>query len=523
MASKVLTISIGNEYTKICEVTYSAQKAVHVHAAATVPTPEASVEDGTILDVCALAKVIKETTDANNMNTKNVIFTMQSTRIASKEVITPCLKERRLKEFLNTNATEYFPVNIDEYVIAYSILETVMEDTIKKYRIMVVAAPVTMVEPYYQLGDMLGYNIQSIDYVGNSTLQLIRLQVDTSPSIVIQMGEDSTIVSILNNNVLQLMRTVPYGKSTVAAALMDKRDIKYEEAVETMITHSVLKTSLNEGDYVTDSLKYLVNNISRVMDYYTTKNPEHPIEKAYIMSEGPGIIGIEQLLTYELNIKVDKIEMLCQIIAAPELNMNLTSLSLYLSNLGAVLQPVNFIPKSAADKVKKANNNKYFLMMLLGAFLIGILILAMPVTNYLKLTSQKKDLQSKISKADNVQQTVDAYYDAVDRYTDMESFKNFTENADDSMLAFIEFLENKMPSDISVSSLSVASGSVTMSCTGSSKETLAQFILTLQSVDNISNVYVASFSESKDSGDNITVSYTIVLNFTEFETEEEAE
>ncbi len=39
MASRVITIIIGNDVTKISDVAYSAQKSINVYAAATVPTP----------------------------------------------------------------------------------------------------------------------------------------------------------------------------------------------------------------------------------------------------------------------------------------------------------------------------------------------------------------------------------------------------------------------------------------------------------------------------------------------------
>ena len=113
MASRVLTITIGNDNIKLCDVSYSAQKSIQVLAAVSVPTPASACEDGMVIDIPLMAKTIRETCDANGITTKNVIFCIQSARIASKEVTTPELKEAKLKQFITTNATEYFPVNIE--------------------------------------------------------------------------------------------------------------------------------------------------------------------------------------------------------------------------------------------------------------------------------------------------------------------------------------------------------------------------------------------------------------------------
>ena len=210
-----------------------------------------------------MATAIRDELRKGEIITKDVIFAIQSNKIISKEIVAPYMKEARLMEYIVTNATEYFPVNIDEYVFTYSILENIIDVSEKKYRLMVMAAPMGIVERYYDVADMLELRVLDLDYVGNSTLQLMRLQIDDSPTLSIQMGDEATIISIFNKNVLQLMRSVPYGRSTVANAIAEKRDISYEEALTVLDNERVLKESFSDGDYITGSLKYLANNISR--------------------------------------------------------------------------------------------------------------------------------------------------------------------------------------------------------------------------------------------------------------------
>ncbi|MCM1307659.1 MAG: pilus assembly protein PilM [Butyrivibrio sp.] len=516
MASRVITIIIGNDVTRISDVAYSAQKSINVYAAATVPTPASAVEDGMVTDIPLMAKTIKEGMDVSGISGKNVIFSIQSSKVASKEVITPELKDNKLRDFINTNATEYFPVNIEDYVIAFSALETILEEEVRKTRVMVAVAPVAMVEAYYSLAEMLDMHIESIDYVGNSTLQFIRYQVSEVPSIVIQMTEENTFVTILNRNVLQLMRTVPYGKSTIANALVDKRDITYEEAVAAMAdTHNALKSSFAEGDYVTDSLKYLVNNISRVMDYYTQKNAEYPIEKAYILVEGSPVYGIEKLFSFELNITVEKLE---TVQMAPASGNEITDMSTYIPNIGAVIAPVNFLPQSVLDKAKKSNSNKYFRVALLAAVLIALLLVSFPLMQYWSKSSDKSDLEQRIKNIEYVQEIVDQYYIAKDKYSDMAAFNAMAFSYDDYLSEFIEYLEENMPSDISVTAMTIANGGVTMSLTARSKETIAAFIVALdESVEkdgiNIGGVYVPAISESVDAEGVITASCTLSCVF----------
>lgn len=184
---------------------------------------------------------------------------------------------------------------------------------------MVMAAPMGIVERYYDVADILELRVLDLDYVGNSTLQLMRLQIDDSPTLSIQMGDEATIISIFNKNVLQLMRSVPYGRSTVANAIAEKRDIPYEEALTVLDNERVLKESFSDGDYITGSLKYLANNISRVIDYYSTKNPDVTIQKAVMVTEGKSIRALETLLSYEIGLKIKKLMNLTRLLRMTDL------------------------------------------------------------------------------------------------------------------------------------------------------------------------------------------------------------
>ena len=515
MTSRVLTITIGNEVTRICDAGYSVQKTIMVYTAITIPTPAGAVEDGIIIDVGIMAKAIKDALDENRVVTKDVIFTIQSTKIANKEVLVPDLKEPKLGNYIRTNATEYFPVNIEEYVITYAPIEYVSDENAKKIKMMMAIAPSDMIEPYYQIASMLSLHIEAVDYAANSTLQLLKDQIDEKPSIVIQVGDTSTGVTILNHGVLQLMRTVPYGRNTVASAFMEKRGITMDEAIRALTDpRNALKSSFGEGDYLTDSLKYLVGNIARIMDYYTGKNPEFPIERAYVIVEGNAIHGIGKLFSNELSMEVEKIETLRHVAPAQGFGVDMREMTAYVPNIGSMLKPVNFRPTSVILQEKKAESGKRFRTMLLVAVLAALLILTIPLVGMFSKMSTRNDLQADADSMKYIYDIVDQYYDSQDRFTDMSNFAINAYNNNDYLMSFIRYLESDMPSDISISSMNVSNGAVTMSFSASSKETVAAFITALKNEPNVSAVNVPSLSESVDAYGVATVSGSLTCVFT---------
>ena len=199
--------------------------------------------------------------------------------------------------------------------------------------------------------------------------------------------------------------------------------------------------------------------------------------------------------------------------------MSLTELTVYLSNVGCILNPVNFVPRSALVKAKKGSDNRSTIMVLAGSFVIALAIVLIPLIQYLGKNSDSKHLKSDIKKIEDITIVVDKYHTAKDKFDDVNTFMTYASDNNDDLLKFINFLEDEMPSDISITNFSVTSGAVTMTCKGSSKETVAAFIVKLKSQSNINSVECNSITESVDDNDVATVTYTISCNFTKFPVE----
>ena len=520
MASRLLTITLNKEHIKISEVETTPQRTVSVYAAATLATPEGSVDsEGFIIDIAKVSSVISEAIDTHGMTRESVIFSIQSTKIMTKEVMAPYIKPAKLAEFIKSNASDYFPVNIEDYLVSHYVLEVVRKEDGKQLKVMAVAVPVTLVAQYYELADSLELTVQSLDYANNSNSQLLGLQVDERGSVVIQMGEESTTVCIFHDRVPQLIRTVPYGRNTVANAVMEKRNVTYNDAVWLLTTKPILRTSFSEGDYVTDSLKYMVNNISRVIDYFVAKNPDIPIESACFISEEKGVVGLETLLAEELNIPVEKVEILKEVVLEYNLTVGVGDLTKYITNIGAVIDPVNFVTDEVAEKAKRSHTGRRYKIGLIVSLAIAAGLILYPSILLVTSLVTRSLYQADNAKYEGVEATVEAYYNSKDKYNEIIKFKNMSSTNNDYLDDFIGFLESGMPSDISITSISVSDGTVSMSCKGESKDTLASLISVLKKQNNINNVYVASFSENEDFSGAITVSYTLVCTFTEFVTE----
>ena len=507
---KLVSIVINNEYIKICEITKSGKNSV-VHKTVTIPAPEDCYVDGVIEQTDVLAKAIKVVMDEHRFNANNVAFSISSPRLATKEVLIPNVKANKIDKLVQANATEYFPVNMDEYIIQYTVLEKVEDQGQEKIKLMVAAVPSEVVESYYGLAKALGLKVAFVDYAGNSTYQIMKQQIGPEVSLVIQVENDGTVINIFKDNVLQLQRNVPYGKSMLVNAVMEKYGLKYEAAT-TKLQNETLLHSRFDGDEVTESLRYMASNINRVIDYYVSRN-RVSIQKAYLIGHSTTIKGFATLLSNELNMPIEKVETLKNIAMDKKAYVEEATLTSYVTNLGAVIDPVDFVPKRMIDSGVKKENTKTLVIALIGAVVVAAALVLVPLGRVVVLNAEISKLNKSIDKLSSINDIVNEYYAAKDENNDIKAFAALTADSDDSLQDFVDYLEKNMPSDVVISSFNITSGAVSISGKAGSKASVAKFIQQLQKSPSVINVDVPTISESKDNAGSVEATFSLTCTF----------
>ena len=510
--SVLLTAHINNSSIKICEINHSPKMTV-IKRAFRVKTPDGSFDDGKILDMNKIATVINSEIARQSITAKEITFVINSSKIAVKEVYTPVLKTQKLKDMIKANAGDYFPVNLDDYIITEKVVAQVTSEAgLKQLRVNVLAAPKEIVEQYHELASKLGFTVKNIEHHSNAAMSLLKKQIGAETSVVLHVHDDATTVNIFKNNILELQRTVPYGRNVVVQAVMEELKMDEATAEETIAKERLIHNSF-DGDRITDSLRYLINSIVRVVDYYTSRNSDSPVEKAYLTGESVNMRGLENLFANEFNFSVMQIMDFNGVTIDGMLNLDQKFISAFISCAGAVIDPVNFQIEKLAG-VKKKDRSVLYLLIAAGVTLLaGGICVAIPGIQNLGVKSDIEDLEEKIKQIQDIEVVVDDYYQAKDMFTDVQVFKNMSSSANDYLLDFIYALEKSQPSDVSIKSMKSTNGSVSITASTSTKQTIAKFITQLKSMPGVSGVFVASTSETKNANGVVSSSFSIVCTF----------
>lgn len=525
-SNKVLTIDITNESITVVEVTPSVKKGTHVHNALIFETPEDSYEDGNLKNTEKIASAIREQLESNGITNKNVIFILTSTKVVNREVLIPEVKENKVKGIVSANASEYFPVNIEDYVVSHSILEHVIgEDKSKQLKLMVVAAPTAMVKSYYELGSMLGLAVQSIDYVGNAMLQLIKTQTSAnSTTMVIQLGSESTILNIVKGDTLLLQRTVPYGTNAVVTEIMDEKGVDATTAM-TLLQNERLITVDFDDNAATGAFRYLVNNIGRVIDYYVTKNPDKPIDDVFLVGDGALIRGVDGLFKIQLNIQTKVMDSLYNVKFDEKIDQKIFNPVYLVTAIGAAFAPMGFQPTEVKAKVSTSDAE-----YVKGAAILLVVCLiasgaAIGVTSVLKSNEEKKRdaLNAQIAAIADIDQIISEHDAVMAKYDDIKLMYDQTRTLNENFTMFFEELEANMPKEVTITSYTSSGSGVNMSAISESYDAIAKLIYELKQIECISDAFVPSITGGADEETGITqYTFSVTANFVSMVEEDDA-
>ena len=550
MNNRVLSIEIGNSFTKICEIDYKVKKP-KVYKVLTVETPEGVVVDGMLQPTQEYADHLVNALGTNGIRTKRVIFTISSTRVASREVQIPNVKANKIEALVKTNANDYFPVDLTQYEIGHYLAGGLTEEG--KLRVMALAVPKALLNSYYQLAQMCGWEVECFDYSSNSLYQILRDERSEKVTMMIKIDENSTIVTVLSAGKVLLQRTVAYGVQDAIETMIASGAYAVNDpmsAVERFQKKTCLNRVLHQGDKVweenagrwededagnvevtaarqkiTASLEPLIVGVSRVIDFYDSRNGDTPIERTYVTGLGGSFSGMSKLFTNCLERKVHTLSDMEDKIGMSKA-IRSTRPAAYISCLGAVLAPVGLIDKSQqkAKGMTVVSGTNYTFVSVAVLVLGVILSIAMAVTSltrYFGTVAENVALQARVEELQPAQAVYNDYLATAAQYDKYKYLYEYTENPNENLVEFINELEQILPSSFWTNSFSSDMEGISMSVTVEGKAAAARTILNIRNMESIEDVQISNITDTQNELGESAVTFSITGTYADIHADTE--
>ncbi len=513
MAKHVLSIEIGTQVTKIVEIDYK-KKNPHVYRAVSFATPEGVIEDGVIRDKDVLAVAFRNELAEAGMKEKSVVFSIASSKIATREVTLPNVKENKIGALVQATAQEYFPIDLTDYTLAYSLLETIKEGKEKSYKVLLLAAPDDLVDNYYNFAKEMDFNIEALDYFGNGSMQVLKKEIVLDYCACIQISGNTTMINFMNEGQQLMQRTIPQGIFNVAEAMVlsdecmiedmdtacealcrDKlvcRSLDYrgldddESIVSARMTEEQWRqqeASKSSRKVVTDAIGEILLSVLRVIDFFKSKYQGVELTSIYITGMGCKVAGIEELFENELNIPTQRMEHLVNVSFPRHFSEGLYNQTEYIAVVGAAIAPVGFKSKNVttsgagADALRNAQ-------LVFG--LAVICAIAMSTFSFLQYNTEKQkndDLNARKQSLSYINSVFEENEGIKSVYSQVSSLYNATETQNENLNSLVKQLEANLPRTMTVSFLQSNDDGINMTITSETDISIARMLMNLESME----------------------------------------
>lgn len=527
--AKVLSIEISNSVIRMCQMDYKKTNP-RVYRHAMVDTPQGAYMDGRVLKPELLKDVIVFALKENKMyNTKDVVFTISSSKIITREVMLPAIKEKLIPNMIKANLNEYFPIDLSAYEVSHLVLEKIEEGSdAGKYKVLILAAEKHMVNSYDQLATSCGLRLVSLDYAGNSIFQAIKNEDESSRVMILKIEEKSTTVTIVNHKNLMLQRAINYGINEVIDEITKNRVFNvdnYDEAWDLAKRKSCIKYWINEDatrtsvdlstrlenrDFdesqeireakieVTKSTEQLINSIRRVIEFYASRNNGETVDQILISGCAGDINGLARLFSNEFGIKttvLNRLEGVGWHVVGGDAGIHN-----YVSCIGAALNPIGFISKDRKSGDKAEYDFSLFaVLVVLAALVASGVLLFMANKSYQDELDKEKVLNNQKAEYEAAKKVYDQYVQYELLYSEVMAGEQATVHANDNILKFLEELELTLPASVKVMSFVSDDVNVVITMEVADKETAAGVIDNMRDFESLMAVEVEAIRENEAS------------------------
>lgn len=206
-----LCIELNSNYIKIVE----GNKGKRIKILKAQDIILNSINNG-VLDVLDENSIVDELNKfffENKVSKKNVSIVLSGlTNLLVREVTIPYIQSDKIYTMLKYESAQYFPVNIDKYILDYKVLEVLKDGKNKKLRLLVFAVPKNIIDQVMSIVNKLNLKVSKIDIEPNVLTRLSkRLGLGKEESAMLLNVERNFLTAvIIRDGIVHLTKTYPH-------------------------------------------------------------------------------------------------------------------------------------------------------------------------------------------------------------------------------------------------------------------------------------------------------------------------
>ena len=304
-----VTIDIGHSYLKMIQTGNNGQ----INKFVVHKMPDGCVDDLMITSEETLIASLKKAKKESKMSKGNCFLVLSGSDIIIRHFILPKLSDEDLYNNILHEISGYLPVDPEKYYVDFKIADTIVEDGVEMYKVLVTTATKRVINAYKKALKSAGFTPKIIDTSENACEKLLRYnhQVNKDFNIdggicILDFGTKYTRANLYNDGSYYVSNVLKRSSQSITETIskVTKKDILTSETIK---RKNDFLSGNQENEELSKAVKYEIDSllfeISRVFDYFRNRT-KSTINKIYISGGGSLLLGLREYLEKHIGVPV---------------------------------------------------------------------------------------------------------------------------------------------------------------------------------------------------------------------------
>ncbi|MDW7771262.1 MAG: type IV pilus assembly protein PilM [Desulfobulbaceae bacterium] len=301
----LIGVDIGTHAVKVCQLQKSGT-GYSLLSLGSAALPAGSVEDGVLQEPDQVAEVISKLFKNLRFkkNTK-IGISISGYSVIVKKINLEVMDEKELEQYIQAEAEQYIPFDIEDVYLAYQDLKTAKEE-FDRTDVMLVAAKKEVVDSYIEMLRDIKLHPLLVDVDGFALENIWSTIEPTNEDIaLIDIGAAKMNINIISGGASVLARDIVVGSQQLTDQIAVSFDIDEEEAEKLKL--GIIPTGDKREELeeiITSICTNWIFEIKKAIDLYNSKKPEKPLARIILSGGGSKVKGLADFISRETGIPV---------------------------------------------------------------------------------------------------------------------------------------------------------------------------------------------------------------------------
>ncbi|MEI7498732.1 MAG: type IV pilus assembly protein PilM [Candidatus Falkowbacteria bacterium] len=252
------------------------------------------------------AQMINKVRHEAGMNARQAIAALPGYAVFSSVISIAKVAKSEIDSAVRWEAKKVIPVPLEDMVLDWRKIELPNEANNGTISVLLTGAPRSMVKKYIDIFKEAEINLLSLE---TDTFSLVRSLVghDTSTVMLAELGTNTTEISVIDQGIPLLMRSIDMGGISITKAISENLGVGLDRAEQFKFDLNLGGLDQNSQDAVPKTIieviNPLINELKYVINIFNNKHGR-PVEKLVLSGGGALLVNLPSYLSKILNLNV---------------------------------------------------------------------------------------------------------------------------------------------------------------------------------------------------------------------------